>query len=351
MLTVENISVVLGKKPVLDNVFLEVNEGEILSLLGPSGSGKTTLLRVIVGLEKPGAGRVMWNGSDLATMAPEKRRFGLMFQDQALFPHRSVAENIGFGLRMQGVASSDITKRVSDLLDIVRLPKFGERRVETLSGGEQQRVALARTLAPKPFLLLLDEPLGSLDRALRSDLVIDLQQIFSDLGTTAIVVTHDHEEGLTLGDRIGVIDSGHIQQVGSPRDLWFNPCSEFVARFLGFSTIVTADSNDAVISLPWGDVNRPAGWPSGKCRVVVPPYATAVTTNGDFGGLVEYRAFRGTHVALGAVTADGSHVTLLGPPPGPALGSSVRFSVDPHALVRLQPEEPSDEGSKTGPIG
>jgi thiamine transport system ATP-binding protein len=200
-LRLEQVTVCLGGRAVLDAVDLEVGDGEIVALVGPSGAGKSTLLRAVAGLQTLDAGRVTWDDHDLAHTPPHRRRFGLVFQDQQLFPHQDVAGNVGFGLRMQHRPRAAVAARVQELLGLVGLAGFEHRRVDTLSGGEQQRVALARALAPEPVLLLLDEPLGALDRDLRDRLAVEVRALLTSLGTTAIHVTHDLDEAATVGDR------------------------------------------------------------------------------------------------------------------------------------------------------
>ncbi len=202
MLTVEGVKVSFDGTVVLDRVDLAVATGEIVALLGPSGAGKSTLLRAIAGLQPVDAGRICWDGEDLTLVPPHRRRIGLVFQDYQLFPHRDVAANVGFGLRMLGRPRAEVARRTTELLELVGLPGFERRKVTTLSGGEQQRVALARSLAPEPRALLLDEPLGALDRDLHDRLVVELRDLLKRLGTTAIHVTHDHEEAAAIGDRV-----------------------------------------------------------------------------------------------------------------------------------------------------
>jgi thiamine transport system ATP-binding protein len=233
VLTVDGATVRFGEYAALDGVDLSVHDGEIVAVLGPSGSGKSTLLRAIAGLEPLAAGTIAWDGTHLAGTPPHKRRFGLMFQDYALFPHKDVAGNVGFGLRMQGHAQPDVERRVTEVLALVDLEGFEHRSVTTLSGGEQQRVALARALAPEPRLLMLDEPLGALDRTLRERLTVDLEQLLHRLGMTSIYVTHDHAEARAIGDQLVVMRAGRVEQIGTPDDVVAHPANEFVAEFVG----------------------------------------------------------------------------------------------------------------------
>jgi len=230
MLKVKNLDVVIDKKPILVNVGLEVGDGEIVAVLGPSGSGKSTLLRTIAGLVEPAAGDIEWDGRSIAGTPTHRRNFGLMFQGYALFPHLSVAENVGFGLEVSG--HRDISARVEDALASVGLEDFGSRRIESLSGGEQQRVALARTLAPRPDLVMLDEPLGALDRNLRQSLVIDTRRVLEERGVTALVVTHDRDEAIALSDRLALMREGTIVQTGTLDELLANPADDWVAGFI-----------------------------------------------------------------------------------------------------------------------
>ena len=202
MLEVDGVTVRFGDRVVLDEVGLTVGAGEVVGLLGPSGSGKSTLLRVIAGLLVPDRGRVAWDGEDLRTVPTHRRRFGLVFQDHQLFPHRDVARNVGFGLSVAGRSQAEIRRRVTELLDLVGLPGFERRGVASLSGGEAQRIALARALAPSPRLLLLDEPLGALDRELHDRLALDLRRLLKELGIAGLHVTHDRDEAATVADRV-----------------------------------------------------------------------------------------------------------------------------------------------------
>lgn len=239
----------------VDGVDLTVDPGEIVCLLGPSGCGKTTLLRVIAGLETPDAGSVHFRGVDLATVPVYKRGFGLMFQEFALFPHKTVAENIAFGLRMANKPAAYIAARVDTLLDLINLAGMGDRTVFELSGGERQRIALARSLAPAPQLLMLDEPLGSLDRLLREEILAELHVILARVGVTTLFVTHDQTEAFALADRIVIMHRGRIAQIGAPMEVFRHPASHFVASFLGLNNQIPASIRQDMPEI----VNTPLG--------------------------------------------------------------------------------------------
>lgn len=229
MLQVKELDVVIDGKPILENVSLEVADGETVAVLGPSGSGKSTLLRAIAGLVEPATGDIRWDGRSIVSVPTHRRGFGLMFQGYALFPHMTVAENVGFGLKM---ARRDDPAAVEAALAAVGLEGFGARQVESLSGGEQQRVALARTLAPEPELVMLDEPLGALDRNLRQKLVTDTREVLESRDVTAIVVTHDREEAVALSDRLALMRGGTIVQTGHLEELLAHPADQWVADFI-----------------------------------------------------------------------------------------------------------------------
>jgi thiamine transport system ATP-binding protein len=232
VLEVIDVSKRFGSTLALDGVDLRVGTGEIVAILGPSGCGKSTLLRIVAGLESPDSGSVRWDESDVTGIPTHLRRFGLMFQGYALFPHKSVGENVGFGLRMRHVGATDIASKVRQALEWVGLRGFEDRGIEGLSGGEQQRVALARTLAPEPRLVMLDEPLGALDRALRERLVSETGALLRRQGTTTIYVTHDHGEAEAISDRVGIMRSGRIIQIGSLDEIRRRPVDDWTAAFV-----------------------------------------------------------------------------------------------------------------------
>lgn len=232
MLSVESVTVRFGDTTAVDDVTLTVADGERVALLGPSGSGKSTLLRAVAGLEQLDGGSVYWDGEDLAGVAPHRRRFGFMFQGYALFPHMTVGENVAFGLRMDGSTPDAVAGRVAEVLSWVGLDGMADRSVERLSGGEQQRVALARTLAPSPRMVMLDEPLGALDRNLRERLVTEVTDLLERAGITALYVTHDHDEAAAVADRVAIMRDGRLVQIDSMAALLANPANDWVASFL-----------------------------------------------------------------------------------------------------------------------
>src|SRR6266404_3413105 len=248
LLSLRNISKNFGSTRAVVDVALNVEHGEFFGLLGPSGCGKTTTLRMIAGLEKPDSGTIEFSGADITNLPPERRGFGMVFQNYALFPHLNVFENVAFGLRARHKANTEISERVASALELVQLPGYDKRRVDELSGGQQQRVAIARAIAIEPALLLFDEPLSNLDVALREETRRELRALVKRLNLTAVYVTHDQEEAFALCDRIAVMDKGRVQQVGAPRELYDHPANVIVARFLGNNNLIEAmrltSSND-----------------------------------------------------------------------------------------------------------
>jgi thiamine transport system ATP-binding protein len=313
-------------------------------VLGPSGCGKSTLLRAIAGLEPLTAGTVALDGVDLAGRRPDQRDVGLMFQDHALFPHRSVADNVAFGPRMRGLARDAVRARADEALALVDLEGFGPRRVTELSGGEQQRVALARALAPRPRLLMLDEPLGSLDRALRDQLLEQLPAVFAAAGCTVLYVTHDQDEALSLADRVAVMRAGQLVQTAAPDTLWRAPRDAFVARFLGIDLVLEASVQAGTACTALGPVPLP-GTADGPRELAVLPDAlrlVATTALADHElavpGTVVGRRFAGDHTVL-TVRADAGPVLAV---PvwraiPPEVGATVTVALDPSRLHPLEP--------------
>jgi len=238
IIDLKNISVSFDGEQILKNINLYIRDGEFITFLGPSGCGKTTTLRIVAGFLEPDSGDVIFDGKRINGVPPHKREVNTIFQRYALFPHLNVAENIAFGLKLKKMPKEKIDKKVSEMLALVNLKGFEHRNINSLSGGQQQRVAIARALAVDPKVLLLDEPLGALDLKLRKDMQVELKKIQQSLGITFIYVTHDQEEALSMSDTIVVMDSGKIQQIGSPTDIYNEPKNAFVADFIGESNIV-----------------------------------------------------------------------------------------------------------------
>jgi thiamine transport system ATP-binding protein len=315
MLDVRGLTVRYGATLAVDGLDLTVVDHEVVCVLGPSGSGKTTLLRAIAGLEPIAAGVITRDGVDLTGVPPHLRRLGFMFQEQALFPHRDVIGNVAFGLRMQRLARDRVDERAREVLALVGLGGFEHRSIRELSGGERQRVALARALAPEPSLLMLDEPLGALDQALRDDLARELRGLFERLGVTVLMVTHDQEEAFALGDRVAVVHAGRIEQIGTPVEVWRRPASEFVARFLGWNI------TDAL----------------GDAPCAVRPDAVRVAPDGQLAGTVVERTFRRDHFLVRVALSGRDDVLDVvirdAVPPEP--GHSLRLAVDADGVVRF----------------
>jgi thiamine transport system ATP-binding protein len=340
LLRVDAATVRFGQRTALDAVDLEVAAHEICCVLGPSGSGKSTLLRAVAGLRRLDAGRVLLDGADQAGVPAHRRGVGLMFQDHQLFPQRDVGGNVAFGPRMHKVPRERRERTVGELLDLVGLPGAQARAVATLSGGEQQRVALARALAPEPRLLMLDEPLGQLDRSLRERLVVELRRLFGRLGTTVLAVTHDQGEAFALADRVVVMRDGRVAQCGTPVDVWQHPASEFVARFLGFTTIASGVVGGGVAATEWGQVPVPPGAPQGPCRLLVRPTGIRLAPLPAAGLRCEVLTltFRAGHLTALLRPSRGPDLEAECPVRGaPAVGARVGVRFDPADVVVLPP--------------
>ncbi len=284
MLEVSDLTVRYGTETALDGASLVVTDRSIHALMGPSGSGKSTMLRTIAGLEHPDGGDVRWDGTSVVDVPTHRRGFGLMFQDYALFPHRTVAGNVSFGLRMQRLDADTVRRRVESVLDLVGLPGYENRSVGTLSGGERQRVALARTLAPRPRLVLLDEPLGALDRSLREHLLIEMRSIFTKIEATVLYVTHDRDEAFTIADQVAIIRDGRVVADDTPEGLWRRPPDVWTARFIGLENLCTL-AGLARLGLHPPAAEATAG--------AVPPEAITLSADGSKSGTVVGSHFRG----------------------------------------------------------
>ena len=294
----------------LDDVSVTINENEFFTLLGPSGCGKTTLLRLIAGFDFPTSGEIRLYGEDIAMLPPFKRPVNTVFQNYALFPHMTVAQNIGFGLEMLGRPRAEIDARVLEMLKLVRMEELSARKTSQISGGQQQRVALARALAPKPKVLLLDEPLSALDYKLRKDMQIELKRLQHETGITFIFVTHDQEEALTMSDRIAVMSKGKILQVGSPHQIYDEPSVRFVANFIGETNFLngTITKNGRVKLAAGPEIAAAGSASSGSVTVVVRPEHASLTSlaKGQLKAVVSNVVYFGTDTHFHVILADGT---------------------------------------------
>ncbi len=346
MLRLEQIHKAYNGVPVLKGIDLQVETGEVMALLGPSGSGKSTLLNIVAGLETPDQGRVLWDGADLGGVPAHRRGFGLMFQDFALFPHRNVSANVAFGLQMAGWRPARAERRVAEMLALVGLSGFERREVAALSGGEQQRVALARALAPQPRLLMLDEPLGSLDRALRTRLQGEVAAILRAAGQTSIYVTHDQEEAYAVADRAALLNAGQLAQVAAPEQLYRQPASAFVARFLGLGNLLPGELSgsgaQAAVQTPLGRFPAPAGAAPGPVTVLFRPDAFTLGEQGpaQLRGELVAKQFSGSQlqaeISLGETRL---RVELPSRVELPTLGQPLSLSFDPAEAIQVFPND------------
>ena len=353
-LWLNNIYKRFGDKIALHNVSFKVALGEIVALLGPSGCGKSTLLSIIAGLEVADKGEISWNSESLRSLPPHKRGFGLMFQDFSLFPHKNVGANVAFGLRMAKWPQEKIDRRVHETLHMTGLSDYAHRDISTLSGGEQQRVALARSLAPHPKLLMLDEPLGSLDRTLRERLLAELGEILRSAEQTALYVTHDQEEAFALADRVVVMDQGKVAQTGTPQEIYRHPNSEFVARFLGFENIISGIFQDGRLTTEIGNfeidelqtqwagtpelTSQPATFP-----LLIRPDSMRLDSSGTHSirGIVRESAFRGSLHRV-KVDVEGTVLTFEFPSglPLPEVEKIIGFSFNPEKAILILEANP-----------
>ncbi len=354
----EGVTKKFGGATAVDNISLHVRPGEFLSLLGPSGCGKTTTLRMLAGFEEPTSGSIRISGQDVVGIPPHKRNVNTVFQAYALFPHMSVAENVAYGLRQKGTPKSEIRERVTESLDLVQMRSFADRKPTQLSGGQQQRIALARALINRPAVLLLDEPLGALDRQLREEMQIELKLLQSRLGITFIFVTHDQGEALSMSDRIAIMRSGRVEQLDDADSIYDNPASAYVAGFIGQQNFIpgTMTSNLSVMESPFGPIRAAAPHDDlgdgVEAQAAVRPEAVAVaaaaasdssaaTRENQIAGSVIGVSHQGE--TLQFLVSIGNDQTLLSRVPRPnaprlVVGDSVLCTWDA-ASVRLFPSE------------
>jgi spermidine/putrescine transport system ATP-binding protein len=356
----------------VDSLSLEFAGGEFFTLLGPSGCGKTTTLRMIAGFERPTAGAIRIEGTDVASLPPHRRPTNTVFQSYALFPHMSVEDNVAFGLRRKRVPKSELRKRVVAELERVGLAAEAKRRPAQLSGGQQQRVALARALVNLPKVLLLDEPLGALDLKLRKGLQIELKHIQRDVGITFIYVTHDQEEALTMSDRIAVMNHGRAEQVGGPEDVYERPATTFVAGFIGVSNLMPAVAGSGEVQLDQGPTvaARTDGLTSGeRCYAVVRPEKLRidVVDSGEFAsangrprveGMVESSLYLGTATQIVVDLGEEVRMTVLVPNAGeaqqlqlPGAGIRVALSWEPEHMHVVRASPRADSNTSPPPRG
>jgi putative spermidine/putrescine transport system ATP-binding protein len=333
-----------GRVKAVAGVSLDIRPGEFFSLLGPSGCGKTTTLRLIAGFESIDRGRILIGDREITGVPAHKRDMSMVFQSYALFPHRTVAENVAFGLRMRRVARSEIDARVREVLDLVALSGFDERRPAQLSGGQQQRVALARAIVVRPPVLLCDEPLAALDRRLRQQMQFELKQLQKRLGVTLLLVTHDQEEALAMSDRIAVMSEGRIEQIGTPSAIYDRPVSRFVADFIGEINLIEGLWSDGRFATPEGTVlpvPQGAAREGRKATLALRPEKVCLTAPGE--GLVRGRLetvnFLGPQVLLRVILGNGRGMLVKVPAAGGAVatpGSDVGLAWGADDVVVLE---------------
>ncbi len=332
-LRVDGISKRYGPVVALEPVLLEVHDGELLTILGPSGSGKTTLLQIICGLTEPDSGRLFVDGHDQTDTPVHQRDVGLVFQNYALFPHLTVAENVGFSLKMRGRPGEEITRRVAEALAMVQMDHLGRRFPRELSGGQQQRVALARCFVYQPSIILMDEPLGALDRKLREHMQIEIKRLHRDTGATIVYVTHDQEEALALSDRICLMNHARIEQIGTPQDIYDRPRTAFTAEFIGTSTLLRGRlDGGAMLATPQGRFAIPPGTEvaadSAAALVIRPEHLHLGPGENNITGIVAETVYSGSETRLLIQLTDGT-VAVARLPTGaaaPAIGATVTAS-------------------------
>jgi len=315
-ITIRGLTKTYGPVFALDNVDLDVRSGEFLTLLGPSGSGKTTLLMVLAGFTRPDHGSALFGDDEVIRMQPHKREVGMVFQNYALFPHMTVAGNIGFPLKLRNVNKATLHQRVESALETVQLEGFGDRQIDQLSGGQMQRVALARAIVFEPRILLMDEPLSALDKKLREHMQIELRHLHEKLGMTTVYVTHDQREALTMSDRVAVINDGKLMQLDSPRRIYDQPANPFVANFIGESTLLPVEHSDGHVSYAGTPVNVSGSESKDGRLLMLRPERLVLLKPGEeadyntFQGVVKDVVYQGESFLLYVTLMDGADVAV-----------------------------------------
>ena len=346
LIDIVGVSISYGDNLVLDDLNLYIRENEFLTLLGPSGCGKTTLLRILGGFENPDSGKVIFDGTDITSLAPNKRRLNTVFQKYALFTHMTIAENIAFGLKIKGKSKSYIDDKIHYALKLVNLEGYQNRYPDSLSGGQQQRIAIARAIVNEPKVLLLDEPLGALDLKLRQDMQYELIRLKNELGITFIYVTHDQEEDLTMSDTIVVMNQGYIQQIGTPEDIYNEPENAFVADFIGdsniFNAIMVRDKLVNIVGAEFPCVDTGFGTNKPVDAVIRPEDIDLVKPEeGTLKGVVTHLIFKGVHYEMEVLANNYEwlvHSTDMFP-----VGTEVGIHVDPFDIQIMKKPESEDE--------
>ncbi|MCY4291758.1 MAG: ABC transporter ATP-binding protein [Roseovarius sp.] len=340
-ISVGNVTKTYGNVYALDDVSIDIKSGEFLTLLGPSGSGKTTLLMVLAGFARPDCGSLRFGESEMIRLPPHRRNVGMVFQNYALFPHMSVAENVGYPLRLRRMAKAEIGAKVDDSLETVQLGGYGDRRIDQLSGGQKQRVALARAIVFEPRILLMDEPLSALDKKLRDRMQIELRHLHEKLGMTTVYVTHDQREALTMSDRIAVINHGRIMQLATPQKLYDNPENRFVADFIGESTFLKVARDASGLEAAGVKIGSSKPSPDSgslllmmrpeRIRILEGPVAERVN---EFPAIVSDLVYQGESYLLYARLGDGTELAVRGATRSDAFsrlpkpGEKVRLGLD-----------------------
>ncbi len=351
-ITIRNVTKKYGAVHALDNVSLDVKSGEFLTLLGPSGSGKTTLLMVLAGFTRPDNGSLKFGEAEVIRTAPHLREVGMVFQNYALFPHMTVAGNVGYPLRLRKVPKAEADARIERALDTVQLGGYGERRIDQLSGGQKQRVALARSIVFEPRILLMDEPLSALDKKLRDRMQIELRHLHEKLGMTTVYVTHDQREALTMSDRIAVVNHGRIMQLATPQQLYDYPANRFVADFIGDSTFIPVTRSGDTVKYGDATLQYTGALPDTASLVLmVRPERLRLADNGAaktanlFQGIASEVVYQGDSYLMYAHLADGSEISLRGAIRGgtvsnlPKAGDPVTLALDPADTVLIDGAE------------